>query len=41
MGIEPLDKFDDFVAGIKKAGLDELLEIYNTAYQRYKDNAAQ
>ena len=41
MGVEPLDKFDGFVEGIKKAGLDDLLGIYNAAYNRYKENAAK
>ena len=39
MGVEPLDKFNEFVEGMKRAGLDELLEIYNTAYKRYKGAA--
>ena len=37
MGVAPLDQFDAFVEGINQAGLPELLEIYNTAYQRYKE----
>lgn len=41
MGVEPLDKFDEFVDNIKKAGLDELLKLYNDAYKRYKENAAK
>jgi len=39
MGLESFDKFDEFVDGINKAGLEELLKIYNDAYQRYKENA--
>ncbi|HBG75332.1 extracellular solute-binding protein [Eubacteriales bacterium mix99] len=39
MGVESLDRFNDFVKGIKRAGLDELLEIYNTAYKRYQKTA--
>ena len=35
-GIEPLDKYDDFVAQIKGMGLDEALKIYNDAYARYR-----
>lgn len=41
MGVESLDKFDEFVNNIKKAGLDELLKLYNDAYKRYKENAAK
>jgi putative aldouronate transport system substrate-binding protein len=36
VGQEPLDKYDDFVAQIKKMGHDDALKVYNTAYQRYK-----
>lgn len=39
MGEESFDKFDDFVSQIEKAGLEELLKIYNDAYTRYKENA--
>ncbi len=38
-GEESLDKYDDFVAQIKKMGLDEALRIYNEAYKRYKGYA--
>jgi len=38
MGQEPLANFDTFVAGIRRAGLDELLRILNTAYDVYKAN---
>ena len=37
MGVEPLDKFDEFVQKINKAGLPELLKICNEAYERYKN----
>ena len=37
MGVESLDKFDDFVASINKAGLEELLKIQNDAYKRYQE----
>jgi len=37
VGEEPLDKHDDFVAQIKKMGLDDALKIYNDAYLRYKE----
>jgi putative aldouronate transport system substrate-binding protein len=39
MGTEPLSKFDEFVANIKRAGLDELLEMLNKAYDVYKANS--
>jgi len=39
MGVEPLEKFDEFVENIKKAGLDELLKIQNDAYKRYLEFA--
>jgi len=35
MGIEPLSKFDDFVAQLKKMKVDEWLKIVNGAYGRY------
>jgi len=38
-GIEPLDKYDDFVAQIRGMGLDEALRIYNEAYARYKSHS--
>jgi putative aldouronate transport system substrate-binding protein len=38
MGQEPLSRFDDFVAGIRRAGLDELLTMLNAAYDVYKAN---
>ncbi len=37
MRLEPLEKFDEFVAGINKAGLPELLKITNDTYKRYKE----
>jgi putative aldouronate transport system substrate-binding protein len=36
MGDESIDKYDSFVAGIKKAGIDDLLKIMNDAYARYQ-----
>ncbi len=36
MGIEPIDKFDEFVESINKAGLPELLQILNSSYAKYK-----
>jgi putative aldouronate transport system substrate-binding protein len=38
-GRKSLDGFDDFVAQIKRMGLDEALRIYNEAYKRYKSFA--
>jgi putative aldouronate transport system substrate-binding protein len=35
MGIEPLSKFDDFVAQLQKMKVDEWLKIVNAAYGRY------
>ncbi|MCI8622490.1 MAG: extracellular solute-binding protein [Provencibacterium sp.] len=34
-GAESLDRFDEFVAAIKGMGLDEVLQIQQTAYDRY------
>lgn len=34
-GKEPIDKFDEFVAEIKKLGIDEALAIKQAAYERY------
>ncbi len=36
-GVEPIEKFDEYVERIKKLGLDEILEIQNAAYKRYKN----
>lgn len=36
MGTESIDKFDAFVASVKKAGIDDLLKIMNDAYGRYQ-----
>ena len=38
MGQEPLDKFDSFVNELKSIGLDDILKIYQTAYERYQSN---
>ena len=37
-GKESLDKFDEFVAEIGQRGLQEVLEIYQTAYDRFMGN---
>lgn len=34
-GAEPLSKYDDFVAGLKKLNLDRYLELQQIAYDRY------
>ncbi|NSW91301.1 MAG: extracellular solute-binding protein [Firmicutes bacterium] len=36
MGVESLNKFDEYVNQIKKSGLDDLLKILNDAYSKYK-----
>lgn len=41
MGLEPLSKFDEFVANINKAGLQELLKLNNEAYIKYKKLGAK
>lgn len=41
MGIEPFEKFDEFIANINRAGLPEMLEISNAAYSKYKEFGAQ
>lgn len=35
MGTEPLDQFETFTAQLEQMGIQEVLEIYNAAYQRY------
>ena len=35
MGVEPLDKFDDYVAQIESMGLADVLAVYQAAYDRY------
>jgi len=39
MGQESLSRFDEFSANVKKAGLDELLKLMNSAYDVYKANS--
>lgn len=36
MGVEPIEKFDEYVNNINKAGLAELLKIENELYDAYK-----
>ena len=35
MGHDSLDNFDNFIAELHRAGIEDLLEIYNAAYQRW------
>ena len=35
MGLEPMDKFDDLVNTIKGFGIEEAIEIYQAALDRY------
>jgi putative aldouronate transport system substrate-binding protein len=37
LGAEPISKFDDFVAQLKKMGIDEAVKITQAAYDRYKN----
>ena len=32
---KPLSEFEDFVAQMKKMGIEDILKIYNDAFQRY------
>ena len=34
MGIEPMDKYDDFIRQLKQMGIDEAIAIYDTAVKR-------
>ena len=34
-GKKPLSEFEDFVAQMKKMGIEDILKIYNDAFQRY------
>lgn len=36
MGVEPMNKYDDFVAQLKKMGIEEAVKIQQTAYERFK-----
>ena len=38
IGSEPLDKFDEYVKTLKEKGIDEMLGIYQPAYERYLQN---
>lgn len=41
IGKEPLGKFDEFVAKVKSMRYDELLQIQQTAYNRYQELASR
>lgn len=36
LGVESMDKFDDYVATIKKMGVDEAVKLTQDAYERFK-----
>lgn len=38
LGEEPLDKHDEFINRLKEMGLDKLVDIYQAAYDRYKEH---
>ncbi len=35
LGREPLAKWDEFISGLKKLGLEKVEQIYNSGYERY------
>jgi len=35
MGVEPIEKFDEYIQHCKELGVDEAIQIYQTAYDRY------
>lgn len=37
-GVEPLEKWEDYVKTITSMGIEEYVEIYQTAYERWKEN---
>jgi putative aldouronate transport system substrate-binding protein len=37
IGRESLEKWDDYINTLKAMGVDELIMIYQTAYQRWID----
>ena len=41
VGQEPLSTWDTYVAGMKKLGIDEVLEIVNKGYERYLEVAGK
>jgi len=41
MGEKSFDEYDNFLKGFDTIGVDELIELYNTAYQRFKAASGQ
>lgn len=37
-GVEPLSKWDDFKKTVESMGIEKYLEVYQTAYNRWKEN---
>ncbi|HHY83800.1 MAG TPA: extracellular solute-binding protein [Clostridiales bacterium] len=37
LGDEPLDRFDEYVQTIKEWGIDDIVKVYNDAYNRFKN----
>jgi len=35
MGVEPIDKFDEFVNGVKERGIEKMIEMKQSSYERY------
>ena len=35
MGVEPLDKFDEYVAELKNMGIETAVSVYQAAYDRF------
>ena len=35
MGVEPIDKFDEFVKGVKERGIEKMIEMKQSSYERY------
>ncbi|MEF3303792.1 hypothetical protein [Paenibacillus sp. GYB003] len=35
MGVEPLDRFDDFVAAVRRMGIDEAVRLKQAAFDRF------
>lgn len=36
-GVDPISKYDSYVEGFSKLGVDNLLKVYNDAYKKYLD----
>lgn len=37
-GNESFDNWDQYLSELEKMGLDEVIEVYQNAYERYLDN---